>query len=243
AVLDAAGHDFTDTAPTHSMWPTWLRRRRSGRESKSGTKTTMTTGLGAACAAVLAGLPQALGARESCPCLTELPQALVKSEALDEERGCLFFQDASGTRHCYPTDYGLGGCKAHDEDLEPFCSSSPSPSFLCEKEWCFVDSDNCDLVTVESSIFPGVGLRYSNGTCIGQSVPWGLRVCFLAFAGIFLIPMCYVMFVECIRFYKPCSRKLQSCSRKLKLPTFAPYRQTKENPVAEAADDFSLAQV
>ncbi|CAK9016281.1 Voltage-dependent calcium channel subunit alpha-2/delta-2 (Voltage-gated calcium channel subunit alpha-2/delta-2) [Cleaved into: Voltage-dependent calcium channel subunit alpha-2-2, partial [Durusdinium trenchii] len=87
--------------------------------------------------------------------------------------------DASGTRHCYPADYGLGACKDHDEGLDPFCSSLFPPDF-CRQDWCFVDPSACNAENFESSFFPGRGLYYSYGTCgsinsfaawIGESVP------------------------------------------------------------------------
>ncbi|GBG35095.1 Inter-alpha-trypsin inhibitor heavy chain H2 [Hondaea fermentalgiana] len=110
-------------------------------------------------------------AQAGCECLTELPLALRQSDLYDEAEGCLYYENA-GVRYCYNISYGLNECAAHDEGLDPFCSSFFPPDF-CEQSFCFVDS-SCSIEPYASSYFPGYGLYYSYKTCgsINSFVAW-----------------------------------------------------------------------
>ncbi|CAJ1379047.1 unnamed protein product [Effrenium voratum] len=68
----------------------------------------------------------------------------------------------------YPANYGNLECKAHDENLAPFCKGSSPPAW-CTQKWCYVDSSNCQgVVPYKSVLFANSDVYYSYNTC-GES--------------------------------------------------------------------------
>lgn len=92
-----------------------------------------------------------------CPCLATVGSAL----DLYKENGNLMYAGS-----IYPSDYGVG-CKVHDENLPPYCTSSnDNDPEWCTESFCYIDKDNCDLpLKYLSGYFPESGLYYSFQTC------------------------------------------------------------------------------
>eukprot|EP00439_Symbiodinium_sp_Y106_P082272 s482_g21.t1 len=84
----------------------------------------------------------------------------------------LYTPPGSSTSHEYPTNYGNLECKAHDTGLAPHCTGTNPPAW-CNKPWCYVSKDNCDLQPYKSVKFPGADANYSYRTC-GQSNEFAL---------------------------------------------------------------------
>ena len=66
--------------------------------------------------------------------------------------------------------YGTESCAAHDTSLQPYCADAAgrpladAPSW-CANRWCWVDQNNCNQPTDQTTYFPGVELSYSYEAC------------------------------------------------------------------------------
>lgn len=81
--------------------------------------------------------------------------------------GSLIYRPSgSSSYYNYPSNYGNMECKAHDQNLPPFCQSSP-PAW-CAQKWCYVNKAQCTgsgIQTYRSSLFSDGNVYYSYETC------------------------------------------------------------------------------
>eukprot|EP00665_Eupelagonemidae_sp_cell47_P004698 gene4697-8967_t len=108
------------------------------------------------CDLLLLLLPVASPAASTqCPCLTAYPSSITPGTIT-----------VAGAQYSVPNDFGIGSCKAHEENTEPFCNVPDYPSW-CNTSWCYVDSDNCNNhLYTESTYWEPMGvMKYSYSTC------------------------------------------------------------------------------
>jgi len=102
--------------------------------------------------------------RPSCPCVDRYPDGV----PTDDDNGLRVTID--NQVYNYPPKYGLETCSRHDKNMIPSCSGSNPPDF-CDKNWCYVDPENCNSVESSSeegyiwTDFPGQEYPYSYETC------------------------------------------------------------------------------
>eukprot|EP00931_Biecheleriopsis_adriatica_P093204 TRINITY_DN6694_c0_g1_i1.p1 TRINITY_DN6694_c0_g1~~TRINITY_DN6694_c0_g1_i1.p1 ORF type:complete len:747 (-),score=132.23 TRINITY_DN6694_c0_g1_i1:68-2308(-) len=97
----------------------------------------------------------------ACPCVEYV-------SGLDRhlKNGKLQYSPAgTSTVYEYPATYGAIDCKAHDQNLAPYCDRANAPAW-CGQPWCWVDKANCQgLQYYDSSYWPSSGAYYSYVTC------------------------------------------------------------------------------
>lgn len=106
------------------------------------------------------------GGSPTCRCITSFEERGIEIPA-DPETGQLISLIGGRTTY-YPSDYGIGGCEAHDLYTAP--CAIPNPPSWCSDRWCYVNPDECTSLTATSLFFAyAVGdLSYSYSTCDKQ---------------------------------------------------------------------------
>ena len=105
---------------------------------------------------------------DSCPCLTPESPFIDAVNASDQSikfLGANFTLDTYGfgcAKHDKPSQYCLNGCPQ-------FSTITPPPidcdNSWCERNWCYVDPNNCQLLSKRSTLFPTTNRFFSYSTC------------------------------------------------------------------------------
>eukprot|EP01043_Picozoa_sp_COSAG02_P054055 COSAG02_NODE_6062_length_3833_cov_1.835297_2_plen_171_part_00 len=108
---------------------------------------------------------------DGCRCITDSSWMAPFTHTDSSTGNAVLSATTSDGVYPYPPTYGLGACEQWDVLLEPSCAGSDgnplsdAPSW-CNRRWCWVDRDSCDMADVQrSSYFPDAEIYCALFTC------------------------------------------------------------------------------
>ena len=115
----------------------------------------------------------AFGGNPSCPCIDQRVWPLHGINA--SGHACVLAAWGSSVQ-CFPENYGVGECRAWDDELDEGCSG-PSKPASCAQPWCYIDETKCLINSTKTArltnVLVGVNdAYYSYDTCGGDEESW-----------------------------------------------------------------------